>query len=43
MDPVTLTLIVGISTLLIERLFKWTMKIKSSSCCNHAINVEMKE
>ena len=42
MDAVTVTLIVGITTLLIERLFKWSMKIKKSSCCNQLVNVEMK-
>ena len=37
-DPITITLIVGIATLLIERAFVWLMKVKKSSC-----TVEMKK
>ena len=33
MDPSSIVLIVGISTLLIERVFKLSMKIKNSTCC----------
>ena len=32
-DPVSITLLAGIATLLIERLFKWLEKIKKSKCC----------
>ena len=38
MDPTSIVLIVGITTLLIERICKCAMKVKNSSC-----NVEMKE
>ena len=31
-DPVTITLIVGVATLLVERFFVWASKIKSSDC-----------
>lgn len=32
-DPVSITLLAGITTLLIERLFKWLEKLKKSKCC----------
>lgn len=33
MDPVTVGLLIGVITLLIERLFKWAGRIKESECC----------
>ena len=41
MDPATIIIIVTLTTLVIERLFKWTIKIKKSSCCNGATVIEM--
>ena len=40
MEPSSIVVLVGIATLLIERICKWAMKIKNSSCC---CGVEMKE
>ena len=41
MDPSSIVVLVGITTLLIERICKWAMKIKNSTCC--CCGVEMKE
>ena len=33
MDPVTISLIVGIGVLLIERIYSWSLTITKSQCC----------
>ena len=40
MDPVTLSLIIGISTLLIERFFRLMYKIHKSKCCGMELDME---
>lgn len=43
MDPISLSILIGLSTLIVERGFTWAIKIKKSTCCNGATTVEMKE
>jgi len=40
MDPSTIALLVGLGTLIIERLYTWIMKIKSSKCCGGDIEFQ---
>lgn len=37
LEPSTVVLIVGLATLLVERLFSWGMKVKSSHCMGNEI------
>lgn len=32
MEPVTIALLIGLSTLVVERVFVWASKIKKSDC-----------
>lgn len=41
MDPSTVIIIVGLTTLIIERCFSWGIKIKKSNC--FGVEVEMKD
>ncbi len=43
MDPSSIVLLVGIGTLLIERVFKWFMKIKNSTCCCCGVEMNKSE
>ena len=40
MDPLTVSILVGLATLLIERGYKFAMKIKSSSCCGVKLKMD---
>lgn len=40
MDPITITIVISIITIFIERLFDWTNKIRKSKCFE--LEVEMK-
>jgi hypothetical protein len=42
-DPVTIGLIVGIVMLVIERAFKWGMKIHKSKCCGNEVEFESEQ
>jgi len=42
MDIVTVTLLVGLGTLLIERCFSWANKITNSECCGSKISFNEK-
>ena len=42
MDPSTIVVIVGIATLLIERIFTWSTRIKHSTCCGCDLEMESK-
>jgi hypothetical protein len=35
MDPIQISMLIGISTLIIERFFSWIQKIKHSKCKNN--------
>jgi hypothetical protein len=35
MDPINISILIGISTLIIERFFSWMQKIKHSKCKNN--------
>ena len=41
LDPVTISIIVGLVTLVIERVYKYIKKIKRSKCCGNT-EIEMK-
>ena len=44
MDPVTVGLLIGLSTLVVERLFSVLMKVKKSHCCGkNGLDIEMKD
>lgn len=40
-DITTISILAGIITLLIERMFAWMNKIKKSSCCGSEIEREV--
>lgn len=42
MEPTSIMIIVGLVTLIIERIFDWSLKIKKSTCCG-LVNIEMKD
>lgn len=37
MDPVTIALLIGLGTLIVERAFSWGQKIRKSKCCGNEI------
>jgi hypothetical protein len=39
MDASTIALLIGVATLLIERGFKWALRIKRSRCCGAEIEM----
>lgn len=39
MDPVTIGLLIGLATLVIERIYAWAKKIKKSECCGTKIEI----
>lgn len=39
MDPILITTLIGVSTLLIERLYSFSKKIKKSSCCGATVEL----
>jgi hypothetical protein len=41
MDPSMVLIIIGVTTLIVERSFSWALKIKKSNCCGNTI--EMKD
>lgn len=41
MEPNTIIIIVGFTTIFIERVFTWMMRIKKSDCCG--AHLEMRE
>ena len=41
MDAITISLLIGLATLLIERLFDWFTRISRSNCCWGAIHVHL--
>lgn len=41
MEPSTILIFIGVTTLIIERAFAWALKIKKSKCCGNTI--EMKD
>ena len=41
MDPVTISLIIGIGVLLIDRIYAWSLTITKSQCC--CCNITRKE
>jgi hypothetical protein len=43
MDPLELSIIIGVCTLLIERVFSWAGKIKKSSCFGGKIEMERED
>ena len=42
MDITTITLIVGFSTLIIERIFSWALKVKKSECFGASVTMQDK-
>lgn len=42
LDPVTITIIVGLVTLVVERIYKYMIKIERSKCCGNITEIEMK-
>lgn len=40
MDITTITIVIGLITLIIERGASWFMKIKKSKCCGNIIEME---
>lgn len=40
MEPTTLVIIIGLTTLLVERSFAWAIKIKKSECCGNKIEMD---
>lgn len=41
MDPASIVIIVGLLTIMVERVFAWSLKVKKSSCMG--AEVEMME
>lgn len=37
MEPASIVIIVGLATLLVERIFSWANRIRSSKCCGGEI------
>ena len=42
MEPGTILIIVGLSSLIVERIFSWATRIKKSSCCGSEIEMHEK-
>ena len=40
MDPISISLLVGICTLLIERVYSLLRRVKKSQCCDNKFNIE---
>lgn len=41
MEPGTIIIVIGLATLIVERVFSLSMKIKKSTCCGGSIEMEM--
>lgn len=42
LDSVSIGLIIGLATLVVERIFAYVRKIKESSCCGSTMKRELK-
>lgn len=40
MDPASIAILIGVATLLIERTYSFTNKIKKSKCCGNEIEMK---
>jgi hypothetical protein len=39
MEPNTIIILVGLGTLLIERVFTWMLRVKKSECCGAKVEL----